>query len=98
MLQAPVLDDVSAMIPSKQPREWSRTIVCPILDGLELVHARFATHTFPLHAHAEMVIGAVLHGAKRSRVGRKDVEIGPGMLTLFNPYEEHTSAGITGSW
>jgi AraC-like DNA-binding protein len=69
-----------------------------MLDGLELVHACFATHTFPLHAHAEMVIGAVLQGAKRSRVGRKDVEIGPGMLTLFNPYDEHTSAGVTGSW
>jgi AraC-like DNA-binding protein len=78
--------------------EWTRTIVWPALDGLELVEARFSTHRFPLHAHAEMVIGAVLRGAKRSRVGLKDMEIGPGMLTLFNPYEEHTSVGITGNW
>ena len=83
---------------SEMDREWSRTIVCPALDGLELVRARFATHAFPLHAHADFVIGTVTCGAKRSRVGFKDVEIGPGMLTLFNPYEEHTSVGVTGSW
>jgi AraC-like DNA-binding protein len=79
-------------------QEWTRTTICPALDGLELVQAQFATHTFPLHAHAEFVIGTVVRGAKRSRVGFKDMEIRPGMLTLFNPYEEHTSAGITGDW
>lgn len=78
--------------------QWTRRIVCPELDGLEVVKARFSTHKFPLHAHAEMVIGAVLQGAKRSRVGFRNMDVGPGTLTLFNPFEEHTSVGITGDW
>lgn len=82
----------------KSAEEWSRPLASNALGGLELVQARFTKHIFPLHAHAETVIGVVTSGAKCSRVGRRFVEAGPGMLTLFNPYEEHTSSGITGAW
>jgi AraC-like DNA-binding protein len=78
--------------------EWVRSIVSPALDGLEMVEARFVSHAFPLHAHDEYVIGAVVEGAKQSRHGQRDLTINTGSLTLFNPYEEHTSGGLTAAW
>jgi AraC-like DNA-binding protein len=82
----------------ESPIEWSRPVTSAALDGLELVHAQFTSHVFPLHAHAEYVIGAVLSGAKASQIGSRSMVAGPGHLTLFNPYEEHASAGIGDSW
>jgi AraC-like DNA-binding protein len=78
--------------------EWMRSVTSPALDGLEMVEARFESRAFPLHAHDEYVIGAVLEGAKGSRHGARDLVADAGSLTLFNPYEEHTSAGFGAAW
>lgn len=79
-------------------RDWARSLTIPALDGLELVCAGFSKHVFPLHAHAEYVIGVVQSGAKATQVGRTSTVAGPGQLTLFNPYEEHASKGADTSW
>jgi AraC-like DNA-binding protein len=84
--------------PVEPPGEWAQVVSAPALDGLELVRARFVTHAFPAHAHAEYVIGVVLAGAKVSRHGSKTSTVRPGALTLFNPFEEHTSWGLGGPW
>jgi AraC-like DNA-binding protein len=78
--------------------EWSEVASCAPLAGLETVHARFRTHRFPAHAHAEYVIGAVVGGAKTTRRGARAYEATQGFLTLFNPYEEHTSWGTGQAW
>lgn len=73
-------------------------MVVPALDNLEVAEARFETHTFPLHAHDEYVVASLVQGAKRSRHGSRDLVADPGNLMLFNPYEEHTSAGVSAAW
>lgn len=78
--------------------EWSRLLTAPALPGLELVHARYDGHEFPLHAHAEFAISVVNRGVKTSRRGRKRFVAEPGLAGLFNPYEEHATAPLAGGW
>jgi AraC-like DNA-binding protein len=83
---------------SRSRGEWVDSATVPALAGLEVVEARFSTRSFPLHAHDEYVIGAVLAGAKQSWHGRRSFVAGQNCLTLFNPHEEHSSAGIGEGW
>jgi AraC-like DNA-binding protein len=78
--------------------EWADVVTSSPLDGLELIQARYVTHAFPTHAHAEYVIGVVTQGAKESRYGSSTLTAQRGTLTLFNPFEEHSSRGLGGSW
>lgn len=78
--------------------EQVQSLTAQALGGLEMALATFTSHEFPLHAHDEYVIGAVLDGAKASRHGARELVVRTGSLTLFNPYEEHTSSGLGGPW
>lgn len=79
-------------------REWRRLYRSAALPGLELVHARYDGHEFPLHAHAEFAVSVVNRGAKRSRRGRRRLVAEEGQVHLFNPYEEHATARLERAW
>jgi AraC-like DNA-binding protein len=97
-LIAEVLDDFMHSHSSRPPGEWVVSGTVPALAGLEVVEARFSTRSFPLHAHDEYVIGAVVAGAKQSWHGRRSFVAAQGCLTLFNPHEEHSSVGVGNAW
>jgi AraC-like DNA-binding protein len=66
--------------------------------GVQAITAHYATHVFPNHAHAEYVVGAVVSGAKASRLGSRTLVAGAGQMMLLNPFEEHSTRAAGGPW
>ncbi|HEX6121693.1 MAG TPA: AraC family transcriptional regulator [Ktedonobacterales bacterium] len=64
----------------------------PDFGALELLHARFVTHSFVPHTHDGFAIGVIEAGAERFRY-RRGTHVAPaGALVLINPGEPHTGA------
>ena len=64
------------------------------LPGLELVDATYTRRSFPIHSHAEYVIGAVVAGAERLTLSGNDVVLRVGSSLCLNPGEPHSNASI----
>lgn len=63
----------------------------PLLSDLELLHARYVTHTFSKHAHDEFAIGVIYSGAQALTYQRSERLLMPrGSIAAINPGEVHT--------
>lgn len=64
------------------------------LPGVELVETAYRNRSFPLHSHAEYVIGAIVAGAEALKV-RGEAHLLPAGGTLFlQPNEPHANASV----
>jgi AraC-like DNA-binding protein len=64
------------------------------LPGVELVSVSYARRDFPVHAHPEYVIGAVVGGIEQLRVRGESHRLGIGSTLFLQPDEPHSNAGI----
>ena len=59
------------------------------LGGLEMLAARYRDHAYALHTHPTWVVGVVVAGAEKLRIGRR-LHLAPaGSIILVNPEEPH---------
>jgi AraC-like DNA-binding protein len=66
--------------------------------SLEVMRARYTTFRFPVHAHAEYMLGVVCQGTERFRYRGVDVNAPRGNLVFINPEESHTGEGSGDTW
>ena len=67
----------------------------PMLDNLELLRARYITHTFSPHVHEGYAIGVIEAGAE-TFFYRKQWHVAPsGSVVIINPGEVHTGEALT---
>ncbi|MBQ1541372.1 MAG: AraC family transcriptional regulator [Caulobacteraceae bacterium] len=64
------------------------------LPGVELVSAAYRDRRFPVHAHAEYVVGAVTRGAESLNVEGRPHHAPAGSVLLLNPDQPHENASI----
>lgn len=71
----------------------------PQLAGVELLHARFVTHSFLPHQHDAYAIGVIEAGAEAFRY-RGERQVAPaGSVVVIHPGEAHTgSAAVDAGW
>ena len=63
----------------------------PLLGDLELLHAKYITHSFCRHAHNEFAIGVIYDGAQALTYRQCDRLLMPaGSIAAINPGEVHT--------
>ena len=63
----------------------------PLLGDLELLHAKYITHSFCRHAHNEFAIGVIYAGAQALTYRKCDRLLMPaGSIAAINPGEVHT--------
>ncbi len=79
------------MSSSEQIKFWHD----PVLDNLELLHARYVTHAFAPHTHEGYVIGVIEQGAEQFMYQRDRHVAGTGSIVLINPGEVHTGSSAT---
>ena len=72
-----------------KPLEWATFWQGP---ELELLHARYLTHTFSPHTHEGYVIGVIEGGAETFRYRGARYVAPPRHLVIVNPGEMHTGA------
>lgn len=71
----------------------------PGLNNLELLHARYVTHTFAPHIHEGYALGVVEQGAEQFMYRGSKHIAGAGSLVFINPGEVHTgSAAVEDGW
>ena len=72
----------------------------PDLGNMELLHARYITHSFDRHVHEGYAIGVIEYGAEAFFYrGEKDVTAPAGSIVVVNPNEIHTGHAVTeGGW
>ncbi|WP_406136261.1 AraC family transcriptional regulator [Streptomyces sp. NBC_01089] len=69
------------------------------LPGVDLLHARYISKSFPRHTHESFVIAAITHGVEAFRHRDQLVRAGVGELALVNPDTAHTGfAGVPEGW
>ena len=64
------------------------------LDGLEVLHASFATHEFPKHMHPTYVIEVVDAGADEFTCGDQTHRAEGDDVVVINPFEIHTGKPV----
>ncbi|MEU8107920.1 AraC family transcriptional regulator [Nonomuraea muscovyensis] len=79
----------------EQARFWRH----PAVPGVDLLKARYVTHRFTRHAHAEFAIGLILDGVEEFDHGGSLRRAGAGEIVLVNPEVAHTGhPGTPGGW
>ncbi|MFG3440412.1 AraC family ligand binding domain-containing protein [Nonomuraea sp. NPDC047897] len=79
----------------EQARFWRH----PAVPDVDLLKARYVTHRFARHAHAEYAIGLILDGVEEFAYGGTVHRAGAGEIVLVNPEVAHTGhAGVPGGW
>ncbi|MDO9378741.1 MAG: AraC family transcriptional regulator [Nocardioidaceae bacterium] len=70
------------------------------MDGVvEVLHARFGNHAYPLHTHAAWTLMILDRGSVRSELGRHEIGIVPRGVTLLPPHVAHDGrAGTAGGF
>jgi AraC-like DNA-binding protein len=58
-------------------------------EGVTLMRASFADHTFERHSHDCFALGATTHGIQRFRCKGTQYDSRPGDCVLFNPDDDH---------
>jgi len=61
----------------------------PEYDGMEMLHARYINHRFPLHFHEEYVVSVVERGYHQFWYHGKRHTMSQGDIVLINPGEVH---------
>jgi AraC-like DNA-binding protein len=64
------------------------------LPGVELVSASYRNRAFPLHAHAEYVVGVIVEGAEVLSVRGRRHRLVAGDTLLLNPGEAHSNSTL----
>ncbi len=78
-------------------KEWVKIWHDPVLEGLELHHATYITHTFPRHMHDFYVLG-VIEAGTQTFFYRGTRHITPtGGVFVINPGEAHTGEALLAS-
>jgi AraC-like DNA-binding protein len=67
----------------------------PTLENIELLRARYITHTFAPHTHDEYAVGVVVGGAEQFHYRREHHVAPAGQLVFVNPGEVHTGESVT---
>lgn len=75
---------------SKTKPEQSKMWRIPKLDGVELLHGKNLTQSFPLHTHQEYAIGVIEKGALGYFYRGENVVASQGNINLCIPGEAHT--------
>lgn len=81
----------------QQPENRARFWKAPEFDDLELVEAKYSTHSFPRHMHATYVLGVILEGVEKFYCRGEMYAAPAGSIIVVNPGDVHTgfSAGNT---
>lgn len=77
--------------------EWSNYKHHPGL-GVDLLHAQFSHHAYPMHSHEYYVLALVERGAQYFRLGKKTYLTPPGGLIFLNPGDSHTGEPDSGGY
>jgi AraC-like DNA-binding protein len=75
--------------------EWSRYYREPALHDLEVLHARFVSHTFARHSHDYYVVGCIESGVQAYRYRGERHVTSAGQIFLVHPGEPHTGEAAT---
>jgi AraC-like DNA-binding protein len=75
--------------------EWSCYYRKPALHDLEVLHARFVSHTFARHSHDYYVVGCIESGVQAYRYRGARHLTSAGQIFLVNPGEPHTGEAAT---
>nr|WP_120721026.1 AraC family transcriptional regulator [Streptomyces hundungensis] len=79
--------------------EWARHWQYPELPGLDLLRARYVSHSFPRHAHEGFVLGAVRTGIEDVVMSGGTIRARPGTVVMINPEVPHAAhAGTPEGW
>ncbi|MFF1479719.1 AraC family ligand binding domain-containing protein [Streptomyces sp. NPDC058301] len=79
--------------------EWARHWRYPGVPGLELLHARYVSHSFARHSHEGFVFGAVRGGIEDVVLPGETVRARPGTVVMINPEVPHSAhAGVPEGW
>ncbi|MFD9795285.1 AraC family ligand binding domain-containing protein [Streptomyces sp. NPDC059070] len=79
--------------------EWARHWQYPGLPGLDLLRARYVSHSFPRHSHDGFVFGAVRGGIEDVVLPGGTLSAGPGTVVMINPEVPHSAhAGTPEGW
>jgi AraC-like DNA-binding protein len=72
----------------------ARFVRSPHLPGVELVAAAYRSRVFPLHSHADTVVGAVISGAELLQAGRREHLVASGDVLHLHPDEAHANRTV----
>src|SRR5262249_32045066 len=78
--------------------EWARIETFASLEGVQLARAQFENRVFPVHAHAEFVIGAVIEGTKETTERNFTFRAPAAETGVHNPFAEHCTRPAQGGW
>lgn len=70
----------------------------PVVDGVELMHARYRQHAFAPHIHDTYAIGVVYDGVEELRIGSTTEMIGVGGTVVLDPEVVHTGSVAADRW
>lgn len=80
--------------PRAKNRDLARFARPTHLSGVELVSVSYRRRSFPVHTHAEFVVGTVVGGAETLAVGGRRYIVGAGASLFLHPDESHANATI----
>ncbi|GCE31882.1 AraC family transcriptional regulator [Dictyobacter alpinus] len=66
----------------------------PAVHGLELLHARYVTHTFAPHMHEGYALGVIEQGAEQFWYRHANHIVPQGSIFVVNPGEIHTGSAV----
>lgn len=79
--------------------EWARHWQYPGLPGLDLLRARYVSHSFARHSHEGFVFGAVRGGIEDVVLPGETIRARPGTVVMINPEVPHAAhAGVPEGW
>ncbi|MER5888959.1 AraC family transcriptional regulator [Streptomyces sp. NPDC001941] len=79
--------------------EWARHWQYPGVPGLDLLRARYVSHSFTRHAHEGFVLGAVRFGIEDVVLPEGTVRAHRGTVVMINPEVPHSAhAGVPEGW
>lgn len=81
-----------------QQDEYVEVRVLDWVQPIEVLRARYTTFEFPMHAHTEFMIGAVLQGTEEFVCMGREVIAPEGWLMHLNPAEAHNGRAAQDSW
>lgn len=70
-------------------------ITLPFMGGVDMLHARFVTHSFSRHFHDGFAVGCIEDGAMRFHYMGETVVAPQGQVNLVVPGEAHDGHGAT---
>ncbi|MEU5979027.1 AraC family transcriptional regulator [Streptomyces sp. NPDC047315] len=85
--------------PAGQRQESARHWRYEALAGLDLLRARYVSHTFPRHSHESYLLATVLRGVEDMRVQGGGFHVLPGSVMTLDPEEPHAArSGHPDGW